>query len=91
MQEIANHSGSRVYAIFDNQPATAVATGIKPGEGTGIDPHFRNIGKSRGAVYSTENSDWYLIGRFKVQYYRNGEWFEYGTFENTKFTYEPPP
>ena len=89
MAEIRAHSGGTTSAVFDGKPVWGWATGVAPGNGMGMNPRFFNAGDTPGAVYCAEDGKWFLLGKFKVLDYADGQWRELGVVENGRFTYHP--
>ncbi|MHB0998067.1 MAG: hypothetical protein ACYC27_02385 [Armatimonadota bacterium] len=88
-KEIRENSNSSVIAKFDNRLVEAVATGIAPGKGVGMNPRFVNIGNTPGAVYRGPEGEWYLLGKFKLLDYKQGQWVDKGEVYNERYTYKP--
>ena len=57
-----------------------------------MEPRFVNIGNSRGIIYrvSDDWTQWYVFGKFRVLYHKNGEWHEYGIYENEHLKFVMP-
>lgn len=90
MKEIRRHGGTNMHAMIDGKYAGAVATGLPPGEGHGINPRFVNLGPERAAVYWCSDTEWLIIGNFKVLDYVDGKWQELGFAKTQLYTYRPP-
>ncbi len=89
MAEIRSRGGVTTSAVFDGKPVGAQATGLGPGEAIGMNPRFSNVGDTLGAIYRAEDGEWFLLGKFKVLDYVDGQWRELGVVENGRFTYQP--
>ena len=81
--------GSGTTAYFDGERADAQGSGIPPGVGVGMEPRFFNIGDGPGALYRGAHGTWYVLGRFRVLEYADGEWQTLSVVENQRYTYSP--
>ena len=87
LAEIRRHRGSATFATFDKKPVEAIAVGLPPGQGCGMNPRFFNVGDTRAAIYRGKGGEWFVLGKFKVLEYANGQWREIAIIQNQRFTY----
>lgn len=90
LAQIEKQSKTPISGVFDGKRVVAKTIALQPGKGIGINPRFRNIGKTPAAIYRGPDGEWFILGKLEVLDYVNGRWRVNRTVENQKFRYQPP-
>lgn len=63
---------------------------LMPGESTGRNPQFTNVGRSKGTIHEGNPGEYFITGKMRIIYYTRGNMKKVAVVENRRFVCTPP-